>query len=363
MKYTDNTKALLWLNSFDMLSPAKRNKILLLVDEPSKLYKNLALYKESITNICDSLTYDRMVNARDNSYMEMLLNEIERYNIIPIGICDDEYPILLKEIDTPPILLYCIGNTEILSSRIIAVVGTRIPTRYGKDATEKFVQELTRYGFIIVSGLARGIDTIAHYTALSCNSPQIAVLASGLDTIYPSENKDLFRKIIDNNGLIISEYRVGEKPLAFHFPERNRIISGLSEGVLVTEAGENSGSMITINCAVEQNRRVYIVPGNIYSKQSKGTNEKLKQLQGALVTDITDILKDYNIEQIDDNNSDVVQLDITENMILNALEKGEMHMEELIQLTGLKVNKINSILTKMELLGLIKKLHGNNYGV
>lgn len=363
MKYSDNTLALLWLNSFDNLSPHKRTKLLECVNEPYELYYNLDKYKDCIVNICDITTFERFQNASDKSYLNMLISEIERYNVVPLAITNDRYPNLLKEIDTPPILLYCKGNIEILNNRLISVVGTRLPTRYGKDTTEKFTRELIDYGFNIVSGLARGIDTIAHTTALSCNSPQIAVLGCGLDTVYPSENRNLLNNIINDNGLIISEYRIGEKPLSYHFPERNRIISGLSEGVLVTEAGEKSGSLITINCAVEQNRRIYIVPGNIYSKQSKGANMKLKQLQGALVTEIDDILKDYNIEKTECIKEDPVQLNMTENIIMQALSKEELHIEELIKLTELDINIINPILTKMEIMGLIKKLYGNYYGV
>lgn len=363
MKYSENTLALLWLNSFDMLSPLRRSKILELTDEPYRLYKDIEKYQSEIVAISDDTTYQRLALARDKSYMEMLIGEIDRYGIDLVGIYDGNYPCLLKEIDTPPILLYCKGNTEILDKRFIAVVGTRLPSRYGRDVTEKFTEELIKYGFHIISGLARGIDTVAHLSAHNLKSPQIAVLGSGLDTVYPSENRDLLNNIIADGGLVISEYRVGEKPLAFHFPERNRIISGISEGVLVTEAGENSGSLITVNCAVEQNRRIYIVPGNIFSKQSKGANEKLKQLQGALVTDIKDILKDYNIEEYDNDEKKAVQLDITENMILNALSEGDMHIEELISITGLEVNTLSSVLMKMELAGLVKKLYGNNYGV
>lgn len=360
--YTDNTKTLIWLNSFDLITPGKRNRLLGLVEEPAKLFRDISKLKNEIIEVTDSDTYDRLANSNDKSYMDMLLSEIERYRITPIGINDDKYPNLLKEIDTPPILLYCRGNTDLLNARLMGVVGTRLPSRYGKDVTEKFVTELIKYGFKIISGLARGVDSIAHSTALSLNSPQIAVLGCGLDMVYPAENKELLTNIV-KDGLVISEYRVGEKPLSFHFPERNRIISGLSDGVLVTEAGENSGSLITINCAVEQNRRVYIVPGNIFSKQSMGANERLKQLQGAMVTEINDILKDYNIDVDAEEEKQPVQLDINENIILNALNKQEMHIEELLNLTGLPVNTLNSILTRMELNGLVKKLYGNNYGV
>ena len=363
MSYSKNTLALLWLNSSDMPGAAKKYKLIELAGEPYKMFSELEKYKYEIINICDEAQYERLSVSRDKSYMDMLVKEIERYDIEPIGICDNNYPALLKEIDTPPVLLYCKGNTALLNERLMAVVGTRLPTRYGRDVTEMFVKELVSYGFRIVSGLARGIDTIAHRTALKENSPQIAVLGSGPDTVYPAENRELYDAILTGGGLIISEYRVGEKPLSFHFPERNRIISGLCEGVLVTEAGENSGSLITVNHAVDQGRRVYIVPGNIFSKQSAGANEKLKQLQGALVTDINDILKDYNIDVDPKNPDEPIQLDITENQILNALSQGEMHTEELIKLTGLQVNELNSILMKMEINGLIKKLYGNYYGV
>jgi DNA processing protein len=357
---TDNTKALIWLNSFDFLTPAKRTRMLALVDNPSELYLKTEEFERQITEISDTLTYGMMTSAKDQAYMDLLLTEIERYKITPVGLTDPDYPVMLKEIDTPPVLLYCRGNTEIFNSRYMAVVGTRNPSTYGRDVTKKFVNELIDCGFHIVSGLARGTDSIAHETAADRHSPQIAVMGCGLDKVYPPENRGLARRIIDDGGLVITEYRVGEMPLNFHFPIRNRIISGLSEGVLITEAGENSGTMITMNQAIEQGRNVFIVPGSIFNPMSRGTNKRLKD--GTPLTGIEDILSEYGIEKVPEEAPVPEQMGITESVILKALEKGELHIEELVKATGLEINSLNSILLRMELDGLIRKLHGNNYG-
>ncbi len=358
----DTTLALIWLNSFGM-SAAKCHALLELVDEPAQLKSDLEKLKSVIINKFNQETYDKLYFACGQEYLDMLLEEISRYRLEIIHIYDDRYSNYLKEIDIPPILLYCRGNTDLLNTRSIAVVGTRKPTRYGKDVTTELVGGLCKYGFTIVSGLARGIDGIAHRIALLNNAPTIAVLGNGLDSVYPPEHREIATSIVNNGGLVISEYRVGEKPLPFHFPERNRIITGLSRGVLVTEAGENSGTLITMNCAIEMGRDLYVVPGSIYSKTSIGTNSMIKNYNTSLTTSIDDILVGYGIDKIENEDITVEQLSIVESTIITELEKENMHIEEIIDFTNLSINEINSTLMRLEILGLVKKLHGNKYGV
>ena len=208
-----------------------------------------------------------------------------------IFIENKEYPEQLRNIYDPPLKLYVLGNKQILNQKGIAIVGTRKATEYGKKVAFQFAKELCKKGINIISGLALGIDTYAHMGALQpeCTGKTIAVLGSGLDEIYPKENIDLAKQIIKSGGCIISEYSIGTKPEKLNFPQRNRIISGLSEGVLVVEAGEKSGSLITADFALEQGREVFAVPGNISSNVSIGTNNLIKQ--GAkLVTCCEEIL-------------------------------------------------------------------------
>jgi len=214
-----------------------------------------------------------------------------------IEIESKDYPEQLKEIYNPPLNLYVLGNKELLKQGGIAIVGTRKATDYGKKMTLQFAQDLSQNGINIISGLALGIDTCAHLGTLKANNKgkTIAVLGSGIDNIYPNQNIELARQIIQSGGCIISEYPVGVPANKLNFPQRNRIISGLSKGVLVIEAGENSGSLITADLALEQGRDVFAVPGNISSQMSIGTNNLIKQ--GAkLVTSYTDIIDEiFNI--------------------------------------------------------------------
>ena len=213
-----------------------------------------------------------------------------KYKVIKIDMNSKYYPQRLRNIDNPPKQLYCLGNLELLNYRKnIAIIGSRNCSYYGEQVSKDFSYNLAKENICIVSGLAKGVDSFAHIGALNAKGKTIAVLGSGLDNIYPKENIKLAESIVKNNGLIISEYPLGTLPLKYHFPERNRIISGLSDSVLVAEARKNSGTNITVNFALEQGKDVFVVPGNIYSKTSDGTNFMI--LEGAIpVLSYKDIL-------------------------------------------------------------------------
>ena len=206
-----------------------------------------------------------------------------------IKLEDDAYPEKLRRIYAPPKTLYLLGNEELLKQNSIAIIGCRNCTKYGAENAFKFGYELAISDICVISGLARGIDSYAHQGAIKAKGKTIAVLGSGLDVIYPPENTKLYKEIIMNKGAIITEYPLGVKPEKYHFPERNRIISGLSDGILVVEARKKSGTMITVEFALEQGREVYAIPGNISSDSSYGTNELIKE--GATpVTNVNDII-------------------------------------------------------------------------
>ena len=199
-----------------------------------------------------------------------------------------EYPFLLSQIDKFPKKLFIIGNKEILREKSIAIVGARKCSEYGKKVARKLAYNLSKKGNIIVSGLARGIDTEAHIGTINAHGRTIAVLANGLDMIYPRENRELAYEILKNGGALVSEYESGTKPLKENFPERNRIISGLTNSTIVVEAQKKSGAIITANYALEQGRNVYAIPGNLYSKLSEGTNKLIKE--GAeIITDLQEL--------------------------------------------------------------------------
>jgi len=220
--------------------------------------------------------------------------EFERLKKAKIGILtpkDKEYPSLLKEIYDYPRIIYYLGNIDLLSGECLAIVGSRRHSDYGKKAVKEFTKKLVSSGLIIVSGLALGIDSLAQKTTIETKGKTIAVLGSGLNRIYPSFNRQLARDILKKRGLIMSEYPLDSAPLKHHFPCRNRIISGLSFGVLVIEAAKRSGSLITAKQALEQNREVFALPGSIFSKTSEGCHDLIK-LGAKLVNEPEDILKE-----------------------------------------------------------------------
>lgn len=219
---------------------------------------------------------------------------MEKHKIKIISIQDKLYPCLLKTIYCSPITLYIRGDEKILNDPCLAIVGCRNASNYGKKVAKEFAYNLSKCGFTIVSGLARGIDSCAHIGTIEVKRKTIAVLGNGLDMIYPKENLKLSEKILEYDGAIISEYPLGTEPKKENFPARNRIISGLSNGVLVIEAKERSGTLITTDYALEQGRDVFVIPGNIDSENSFGTNELIKQ--GAkLVTNYKEIIEEYQI--------------------------------------------------------------------
>ena len=209
-----------------------------------------------------------------------------------------EYPDSLRRIYNPPQILYCIGDVELLKCFSIGIVGCRGSSSYGNKIAKIFSSKLSEKGVCIISGLAIGIDKVAHEGAIKNIGKTIAVLGSGIDVIYPKENEELYNKIIENGGLIISEFEPGTPPSKYTFPKRNRIISGLSSGIVVIEAKQKSGTMITVEYALEQGKNVYVIPGNIDSLNSVGTNALIKQ--GAkLVTNYMEVLEDCKDELID----------------------------------------------------------------
>jgi len=283
--------------------------------------------------------------------------ELEKKQITFSLLKDSDYPALLKEIAFPPRGIYYQGN---LFPQMIplAVVGTRKVSDYGKIVTEKIVQELIPYNILIVSGLAQGVDTIAHYTAVKNGGKTIAVLGAGLNHIYPASNRKLAQKII-HQGALVSEYPLGTTPYPAYFPWRNRIISGLSRGTLVIEAPKKSGALITANFALEQNREVFAVPGSIFNPNSEGTN-KLIQEGAKLVSLVQDILEEFNITLKPPSSSSLLLEE--ESKIYNCFSPGiPLTIDKIAEKLKLSPADILAKLSILELKGLIKSIAGGRY--
>lgn len=257
-----------------------------------------------------------------------------------LTIFDGEYPEMLREINNAPAILFYKGELSALSKDNIAVIGSRHCSNSAVRHAQTFARDLALGGFTVVSGLARGLDSEALRSAINAGGRTVAVLGSGIDVVYPSENKELF-DLIEESGIIVSEYVPGTKPNGYQFPERNRIISGLSRGVLVIEAGENSGALITANLAIEQSREVFVIPSSIDSACARGSNLFLKEYPSALVTEPEDIFRALNVAPPITERS-AMELDVMEEKIVTALEKGPMHFDELLEISGLNSNNLNS---------------------
>ena len=278
------------------------------------------------------------------------------YNFITIK--DDVYPECLKEISNPPLKLYYKGNLDLLKEeRLIAVVGTRNPSSYGKLCCEYMVKKMSRANITIVSGFAKGIDSIAHKTSLLTDGKTIAVIASGLDIVYPASNLSLYREI-EEKGLILSEYEAGVKPFKSNFPQRNRIIAGLSRGTIVVESKDRGGSLITADLALEFNRDVYAVPGDVFSEYSKGCNNLIRDARAKSLSNINELLEDYswNIEEKNENNK------YTKNqlLILNSLSS-EKNLDNILIETKIEQTEILAELMALEIMGAIKSIAGGRY--
>jgi len=309
----------------------------------------------------DSRSVNAMAALRPRISLEDEMEKLERYKIKVLTYEDPSYPPRLKEIyDCPPVL-YVRGNLLPKDDPYLAVVGTRKPTVYGRQVTEEIVADLVQSRIIVISGLARGIDSIAHRTALDSGGETIAVFASGLDIVYPADNAKLAQAIMER-GALVSEYPLGIRPKADNFPQRNRIMSGLSLGVLVVEAGERSGALITAHQAVEQNRDVFAIPGSILSPSSKGTNHLIQE--GAkLVCNCNDILEELNLTTM------AQQLEIKEFLPANEKESQVLkqltfepgHIDEICRRSGLAMPEVSSTLAMLELKGIAKQVGNMNY--
>jgi len=292
--------------------------------------------------------------------------EQERANALGMRLVaqvDDEYPALLREIHDPPLALYVKGNLLSRDSRSVAVVGTRRATHYGMASARKLSSQLARSGLTILSGLALGIDTAAHEGALKAGGRTVAVIGSGLNCLYPAENGNLAERIAEH-GAVISEFPLGRKPDKTTFPMRNRIVSGLSEAVLVVEAGRRSGATITANQALQQGRSVFAVPGRIDSYASIGAHELIK-CGAYLVTDADDILEHFEMlfphKKRDDDSADrgnLATLSEEESLIVGLLERGEKQVDAIIRESKMNPATVNAFLLSLELKKMVRMLPG-----
>ncbi|MEN3037807.1 MAG: DNA-processing protein DprA [Candidatus Kryptonium sp.] len=302
------------------------------------------------------------IKNQNSKFVDEQLLKAEKVGARIITFWDSEYPDLLKKIYDPPVVLFVRGSLIENDKYSIAIVGTRTPTSYGKIICEKFATELAKINLTIISGFARGIDTIAHTSALKSGGRTIAVLGSGVDYIYPPENEKIVESVI-SNGAIVSEFPMGTKPDAINFPKRNRIISGMSLGVLIIETSKTGGAMITAEFANDQSREVFAVPGNIDSVKSQGTNFLIKQNRAKLVESVEDIIQEIQhlIQPVlkSEPPKPKVELNVFESKILDVLSLTEpMHVDKIAELSGLSVTDTLVHLLSLEFKDAVRQLPG-----
>ena len=320
--------------------------------------------KELASAGLDQKVIDSFIKQRAGCNPQKELERLERLRVSVITIKDRDYPTLLKDLPNSPPVLYVAGTLKKEEDQFaLAVVGTRKASTYGRQVTEQFARELAQGNVTVISGLAHGIDTIAHTATLDAGGRTLAVLASGLDIIYPPENLNLAKRIVESGqGALITEFPLGVKPDSRNFPARNRIISGLSLGVLVTEAPKQSGALITANFALEHGRDVFAVPQNIYSAGAAGVN-KLIQDGAHLVTNVNDILFSLNLFMIPQQIEiqEILPENAEEQALLALLSHDPVHIDEIIRDAGLPTMTVTSTLMMMELKGMVKQVGGMQY--
>lgn len=310
----------------------------------------------------DANAASAIATYRDRISPEQEMECLERLQVKALNWHDSAYPPRLKEIHDLPPVLFLKGTLLPQDERSVAVVGTRMATAYGREAAEVITSDLARNSVTIVSGLARGIDGLAHKAALDSGGRTIAVLASGLDIIYPPEHASLAARVVEQGGLV-SEYPLGVRPDSRNFPRRNRIMSGMTLGTLVVEAGDKSGALLTVRHALEQNREVFCIPGSIFSPASRGTN-LLIQEGAKLVLDYKDILEELNLTTVAhqmEMRAVTQPQDDTEVTLLDHISQQPTHIDDIRRRVGLPIATVSSALAMMELKGLVKQVGGMNY--
>jgi DNA processing protein len=358
-----NLKLLL---SVDGIGPAKIRKLLAKFRTIEKvLSANLNSLKEVVNeNLAKRIQRLNSNRKKIESALNKELNILSEIRGDIITVWDDSFPSLLKKIYDPPLLLYTKGNFTKDDEYSIAIVGTRQPTNYGKIQTERIASELANQNITIVSGLARGIDSIAHKATLKAGKRTIAVIGSGLDVIYPPENKKLIDEISEN-GLIISEYELGTKPNAENFPKRNRIISGLSLGCIVVETGVAGGAMQTASFALDQNREVFAVPGNLGIKQSEGTNLLIQRGEAKLIRSSEDVLLELELKLKPVIGKNIpkpkIEMNLFEEKIISVLKNEPVQIDVIAASTNLTTSDCLVHLLSLEFKGLVKQLPGKMF--
>ncbi|MBQ3668632.1 MAG: DNA-processing protein DprA [Clostridia bacterium] len=359
MTYSESERYWIWLSQLKGMTPRRFYKILAEAGDAENVYRNPFEFK----GLFDDKTFEGLKSSISNGEIDTLFEGMEKNGVSAITRLSDLYPERLSHISDPPATLFVKGSTALDADKPFAVVGTRRVSYDGKKAAQEFTRVLGENGVTVISGLARGVDTLAHTSCLDVSGRTIAVLGNGLDSVYPPENEKLAQRIIDCGGSVISELRPDESPARWTFPARNRIIAGLSEGVLVVEGDKKSGSLITAQLALEEGRDVFAIPGSIYNFMAEGPNSLIQN--GAYMAlspwDILEAMRWGTRPGGEEKQVKAPELDENEKKIYDLLKNGALSFDELENLTQFSTSSLNSCLTMLVLRSIIIKLPGNLY--
>ncbi len=351
---------LIALSTFNQFGPGRLKLLLGFFKSPNKIWN--ATKKDLLSIGLKENLVSKFIDHRSQFDLEKYFELLKKESVQAFTFKDEDYPANLKDLTDAPFVLYVKGNLKKADNRSVAIVGTRMPTSYGREIAKKFSIELANYGITVISGLALGIDAEAQRAALGAGGRTISVLASGLDIISPTTNKSLAMDIIKDAGAVISEYPIGHVPQTYDFPIRDRLISGMAKAVIVVEGRMKSGTFYTVQAAAEQGRPVFALPGQITSLASEGPNY-LIQNGARLITNIREVLEELDLEFKVDTESveKVFPSSPIEQKIVDTLNIEELHLDEVARITGIPIGELSARLTIMEMKGLVRNMGGGIY--
>lgn len=357
---------IIWLNDLTSLSIKRKIELLKVFGSGEAIWKATSAEFKAKANMSEEDIY-KLIKSRNIDKVYEYTEKVFNLGVKYVTYKSSKYPELLKNIDLPPIGFYVLGELPDADMPKVAFVGSRRCTDYGSSCCYNITKELAKRDIVIVSGMATGIDSMAHKAAIDAGGKTIAVVGTGIDVCYPQNNKELMNSIIQN-GCVISEFPLGTKPNSYNFPQRNRIISGLSEAVVIIEAAKRSGTLITANFALDYGRDVFALPGNITGKYSEGTNNLIKE--GAYpITSYKDVLQclgidesiNKNKESKKNNKKNIFSLASNEKLVYDCIDLNFVTVDEILIKTGLDIKTVQYTLTVLELKGLIAKISGERY--
>ncbi len=361
MSYTQEEMAWIAISQASGMTPRRFYRLLSAAGDLAPVMQEPRAWQGAV----ESKVFAHLAEACREERVSQLFERMEELSIRAVARCSTDYPEALEHISDPPPVLFVRGSLDLGPEKALAIVGTRRPTYDGKKSAARFARELSENGVCVVSGLARGIDTLSHSACLDAGGRTIAVLGNGLSSVYPPENASLAQRIVDQGGSIVSELPLDEAPSRWSFPARNRIIAGLCRAVLVVEGDARSGSMITASCALEQGRDVFAIPGSIYNPLAEGTNRLIQNGAYPALSprDILEYLRWDALSPAPNKEITPPELDESEKKIYDLLKNEALSFEELVQAGGFDPDELNSSLTLMTLRSIIVRLPGNQYRI